>query len=183
MKRGKLILYLGGIRSGKSRLAQERLESLVKDGPVVYLATARPNRRDPELTRRIADHRRQRPVHWEVLEGWSSLLQTLKKLSKRRQKGLLLDGLGMHLASRLRDPEEAVMDDLEVFAKGCRHQAAWTLVTADEVGLGGVSGHPASRRFADLNGKANQVLAAAADEVWWVAAGITTRIKPGHAGN
>jgi adenosyl cobinamide kinase/adenosyl cobinamide phosphate guanylyltransferase len=183
IKLGKLIVYLGGVRSGKSRLAQERMKALVKGGSVAYLATAHEPalKADSELSERIAAHRLSRPKSWEVMEGWNSLVEPLKRLSKERVDGILLDGLGMFVAANMKLPRAQVLDEIEVFALSCRHQAAYTVITADEVGLGGIAGDAVSRKFADLNGQANQDLAARADEVWWVTAGLGTRIKSGHA--
>jgi adenosylcobinamide kinase/adenosylcobinamide-phosphate guanylyltransferase len=127
---------------------------------------------------RVARHRENRPESWQVLERWETLLEALKTVSKRRCRGLMLDGLGVYLARRYRHPPTEVLDEIDVFAKSCRHQAAYTVVTADETGLGGVPGHPAARKFADLNGLANQALARHADEVYFSAAGLARRMKP-----
>ena len=148
-----------------------------KGGAVAYMASARPSPVDKSLAQRIKVHVARRPAAWETWEAWSTLLECLKKASKRPYKALFLDGLGMYCSLALSRPQAAFLDDIEVFALGCRHQAALTVVVADEVGQGGVAGHPVSRAFADLNGLANQVLARHADEVWVVQAGIETRIK------
>jgi adenosylcobinamide kinase/adenosylcobinamide-phosphate guanylyltransferase len=177
MKLGKLVLYLGGIRSGKSGLAEERVKVFAKQGSVAYLATARPLAGDKSLAQRLAQHQARRPAHWEVWEAWDTLLECLKKASKSPYKALYLDGLGMYTSLALKRPQANFLDDLEVFAKGCRRQAALTVVVADEVGLGGVPGHPVARAFADRNGLANQLLACYADEVIWVEAGLPLTLK------
>ena len=179
MKTGKLVLYLGGIRSGKSGIAQERVKAFAGQGAVAYLATAMPPKpgKDRELARRLAEHRASRPRAWVTMEGWKGLVQPLKKASKSRFKALLLDGLGMYVAANMDLPEAQLLDEARVFGMGCRHQAALSVVVADEVGLGGVPGHPVARRFADLNGRVNQVFASVADEVFFVMAGTALKIK------
>jgi adenosylcobinamide kinase/adenosylcobinamide-phosphate guanylyltransferase len=85
----------------------------------------------------------------------------------------------MYTSLALKRPLDDFLDDIEVFAKACRNQAALTVVVADEVGQGGVAGHPVSRAFADRNGLANQVLARYADEVYSVQAGLALALKKG----
>ncbi len=186
--KGRLVLYLGGIRSGKSALAQERVAAFTRrGGAVAYLATwPEPPRgkADPERERRVRLHRQSRPAGWTTLEAWRGLVEALKAVSKGAPgrgagafRAILLDGTGLFVSNAMAWPENRVLDQAEVFCLSCRHQAALTVVVADEVGQGGVPGHPVARRFADLNGKFNQALARAADEVWWVAAGTAFRTK------
>jgi adenosylcobinamide kinase/adenosylcobinamide-phosphate guanylyltransferase len=181
MKQGRLVLYLGGVRSGKSQLAEARVQAFAGAGSVAYLATARPLALDKGLTERLKLHQARRPWHWETWESWDTLLECMKKAARRPFKAIFLDGLGMYTSLALKRPAEAFLDDIEVFAKACRRQAGLTVVVADEVGLGGVAGHPVSRAFADRNGLANQLLAKHADEVYSVQAGLALALKKGKA--
>jgi adenosylcobinamide kinase/adenosylcobinamide-phosphate guanylyltransferase len=176
---GKLIIYIGGIRSGKSELAEQRVLQAKAKGKVAYLATARvpAKGQDKALQDRLAKHQARRCADWETWDAWSELLPCLKKAARSPYKALLLDGLGMHCSRHLKTPQDVFLDDLEVFAKGCVNQVPLTVVVADEVGLGGVPGHAVARKFADLNGLANQLFAKYAHEVWFVVAGVATRVK------
>jgi adenosylcobinamide kinase/adenosylcobinamide-phosphate guanylyltransferase len=181
MKQGQLVLYLGGVRSGKSALAEARVQAYAGAGSVAYLATARPLAGDKSLAQRLKAHQARRPEHWETWEAWETLLECMKKAARRPFKAIFLDGLGMYTSLALKRPQAAFLDDIEVFAKACRRQAGLTVVVADEVGLGGVAGHPVSRAFADRNGLANQLLAQHADEVYSVQAGLALALKKGKA--
>ncbi len=179
MKQGRLVVYLGGIRSGKSQLAEERVKAFAGPAKVAYLATARPQARDQGLAQRLKLHQARRPRHWETWEDWNTLLECVKKAARSPYKALFLDGMGMYSSLALARPLDSFLDDVEVFAKACRNQAALTMVVADEVGQGGVPGHALARAFVDRNGLANQVLARHADEVYSVQAGLALTLKKG----
>jgi adenosylcobinamide kinase / adenosylcobinamide-phosphate guanylyltransferase len=157
-------LVLGGSRSGKSAFA----ESLLADAPAVeYVATAVPDPGDTEWAARIAAHRARRPPHWSTLE-------TGDVAGVLRKDGLpvLVDSITLWLSADLDDP--ARVDDL------C---AAWdasarrVVAVSDEVGSGVVPASDAGRRFRDVLGLLNQRLAAGADDVHLVVAGLTLRLK------
>jgi adenosyl cobinamide kinase/adenosyl cobinamide phosphate guanylyltransferase len=160
-------LVLGGARSGKSTFA----ESLVGDAaPVRYLATARPI--DPEMAERIRRHRARRPEAWQVVEVDADLAGPVAEL---REDFLLIDGLTLWLATLLEgeaDPVGPVEEALKAL-EGASH---WVVVS-EEVGGGLVPTNPLARRFRDLAGEVNQRVAALADTVVLVTAGIPQKIK------
>jgi adenosyl cobinamide kinase/adenosyl cobinamide phosphate guanylyltransferase len=80
------------------------------------------------------------------------------------------------VALRLEQSEETVLGEWKNFLALARQKSSVVLVL-DEVGLGGVAAHPAARRFADLNGRINQLACAEADEVYSVQAGLAQRLK------
>lgn len=170
---GKLIAYLGGIRSGKSGLAEARfaLELKKSRAKPVYLATldSRLARQDREMQKRLLEHRSRRPSAWQTIEIGRELS------SQSGHPALLLDGLGLWVALRYEDAAEAVCGEAAAFAAEARKRLA--VVVLDEAGQGGVSASAAARRFCDLNGRVNQAVCAAAHEVWRVDAGIAQRIK------
>ena len=170
---GRLIAYLGGIRSGKSRLAEQRFALELKKRPSQgsYLATldsglAAP---DPEMRARLEAHRARRPAAWATIEIGRELLKNA------HHPAMLLDGLGMWVALRLDDKPDAVVAEAGAFCALARK--ALCVAVLDEVGQGGVSASASARKFADLNGRVNQAVAAAAHEVWRVDAGLAQRIK------
>ncbi len=177
----RLILILGGARSGKStqaeRLARER------GTPVLYVATAEAG--DEEMAARIAAHRTQRPATWTTLEAPRAIGAAIRSSGVSAPVVLIdcLTLLANNVLAPLPEPicyEEAdhalkaEMDDLlAVYEAG---ESEWIIVS-NEVGLGLVPPYPLGRVYRDVLGKTNQRLAAAADEVLFMVAGLPLRIK------
>ncbi|MBX5489951.1 MAG: bifunctional adenosylcobinamide kinase/adenosylcobinamide-phosphate guanylyltransferase [Chloroflexi bacterium] len=169
---GRLVLVIGGVRSGKSRFAERLAASW--SPRVLYIATARPT--DPELAARVAAHRARRPSSWSTSEEPLEPARAIAAASG--EMVVLLDSLTLLVANALtHEPplaapaahvERVVRDLIE---RGRAEQRRLIVVT-DEVGQGGVALSPLGRRFADLLGDANQALAAAADHVYYLLAGL-----------
>ena len=172
-----LVLVLGGTRSGKSRFGQQRATALAGSEPVTYLATAK--RGDPELELRIASHRGARPPTWATIEVADDLATTIRGVPDERT--ILLDGLTLWLSGAF-DPERT---DVGGFLEGRLTQAleaierrqGATVVVSDEIGLGMVPMDARARAFRDLMGISHQRLAAAADEVHLMVAGLPLPLK------
>jgi adenosyl cobinamide kinase/adenosyl cobinamide phosphate guanylyltransferase len=182
MKRapGALIAYIGGIRSGKSGLAQVRFAAETAHRNLkspAYLGTLAPSagRGDPELAARLAAHRASRPASWATVDVEADLVAAAERCAVAGHDAWFLDGLGAWAALRLGAATEAVaaLEEFLVMARG----VPLALLVLDEAGLGGVSGEASTRAFADLNGTLNQAVSAAADEVWTVQAGLALRLK------
>jgi adenosylcobinamide kinase / adenosylcobinamide-phosphate guanylyltransferase len=160
------VLVLGGSRSGKSGFA----ESLVADAPAVdYVATAADRRDDEEWASRIAAHRDRRPATWRTIE-------TADIAGELRRDGpaVLIDSITLWVAGELGAQFAARADDL------CAAWAAtsrFAVAVSDEVGSGVVPATASGRLFRDALGEVNQRLAARADEVHLVVAGIPMRLK------
>jgi adenosylcobinamide kinase / adenosylcobinamide-phosphate guanylyltransferase len=161
------ILVLGGSRSGKSRFA----EALLADaGAVDYVATAARRPDDAEWTARIAAHQAHRPAHWRTLET-----DDVATVLGGAGPPALVDSVTLWLA--------AVLDAGDLDARTDRLCAAWqqtarhVVAVSDEVGSGVVPETAAGRRFRDELGTLNQRLAAAADEVHLVVAGLPVRLR------
>lgn len=151
-----ITLVIGGMRSGKSEIA----ERLVGDGAVTYLATGVAT--DEEMRLRIDAHRRRRPPAWATIEEPTNLVGALKSLTGP----VLLDTLGTWVANTL-DDEPAFDAVIEALARRPCH----TVVVSDEVGMGVHPPTAAGRRFADRLGELNQGVAAVADRCLLVVAG------------
>jgi adenosyl cobinamide kinase/adenosyl cobinamide phosphate guanylyltransferase len=172
-----LVLVLGGTRSGKSTYGLTRIRELAGDCPVAYLATAFSG--DPELDDRIDRHRRERPGDWTTIEVDADLPAALAAAG---ESPVLLDGLTLWLAAIAGDDLadiDAVLggpvaEGLEAIA---RHPGP-VIVVSDEIGLGMVPMDPGARAFRDLQGLVHQRLAAAADEVHLMVAGLPLTLKP-----
>lgn len=165
-----LILVLGGARSGKSRHAEQLIAEYAP--PWIYVATA--EALDDEMRQRIAHHRARRGGNWQTIEAPHALADAV--LQAPADRPLLIDCLTLWLSNRLLadadlDQEVAILID----ALGKR--IAPTIIVSNEVGLGIVPDNALARWFRDAAGIANQRLAARADRVDFIAAGLPLRLK------
>lgn len=178
--RGKLTLVLGGARSGKSEFAEKMAERSGKN--IIYIATAAV--RDEEMAERVKLHRKRRPENWVTVEEEIDVLGVLSRGGKGDV--FLLDCATIWLTNLLLNEQHSgnerdrngtrVLEEVarltETVDKGLD-----LIVVSNEVGLGVVPEHPLGRLFRDLAGRANQVMAAKADNVYLVVAGIPMEIK------
>ncbi|MFT3964601.1 MAG: bifunctional adenosylcobinamide kinase/adenosylcobinamide-phosphate guanylyltransferase [Sphingobium sp.] len=165
------LLVLGGARSGKSRLAQSRAESL--PGAPVYIATA--EAWDGEMRERIALHRADRGGQWATVEAPLDLPEAIASRSGTGHV-LLVDCLTLWATNLLlaeRDAEAAT----EALCAAVAGFDGHLILVANEVGLGIVPDNALARRFRDVAGRMNQRVAAVAGEVVFVAAGLPLRLK------
>jgi len=172
-----ITLVLGGTRSGKSRYAEDLLAA---DAPVRYLATARRHRGDDEWDARIAAHRDRRPAGWTTVEE-----PDVAAVVRAGGGPLLVDDLATWLTGVLddadaweRSPVPAVVAERvdELVAAVATAPGRVVLVSA-EVGLGVVPATRSGRLFRDELGAFNAALAAVADEVLLMVAGLTVPLK------
>jgi adenosylcobinamide kinase/adenosylcobinamide-phosphate guanylyltransferase len=170
-----IVLFTGGARSGKSRRAEQYAAYLGR--PVTYIATAEAG--DGEMQQRIAFHRAQRPAAWATVEAPLAVAPALRELAPGSTA--LLDCLSL-LATNLLlahedDPEPAVMAEVAACLEAARERDLNLIVVTNEVGLGVVPPYPLGRVYRDLLGRANQRVAADADAVYLVVAGIPVELK------
>lgn len=177
----KLTLILGGARSGKSSYA-ERLARKNGRNSVLYVATA--EARDDEMQERITTHRQNRPVSWRTMETPRHVgLHLLQERPPERI--VLLDCLTLLVSNILTAAEDIDLVEAETQVQAeieqliaCPQQLSLHLiVVSNEVGLGLVPTTSLGRAYRDVLGRANQMLAAAADEVYFLVAGIPMTIK------
>lgn len=179
---GRLILVLGGARSGKSDYAQALAQSTGGDR-VLFVATA--EARDDDMQRRIAVHRQSRPAAWHTLEVPLNLAAALQQCESDAAV-VLVDCLTLLVSNIILalgetpDParaEGAVQDEVEALVHVCDQGAATLIVVSNEVGLGLVPDNALGRLYRDLLGKANQKLAARAETVYFMVAGLAVELK------
>lgn len=166
----RLVLVLGGARSGKSRHAEAIIEAA--PAPWAYVATAQAF--DAEMEERIALHRERRPAGWRTLDAPLTLAAALRDLPPHQPA--LVDCLTLWLTNHLlaeRDLEQETDELLAALAV----RPGLTVCVANEVGLGIVPDNALARRFRDAAGLLNQRVAAMADEVVMVVAGLPLVVK------
>lgn len=169
-------LILGGARSGKSALAEQLARASGK--AVTYIATAQVG--DDEMAARIAHHQARRPAAWRLVECPLALGQILEQ-EAATDTLLLVDCLTLWLTNLMCQPQPPAAAALATcFAELAEQLTALpgeVLLVSNEVGLGIVPMGALSRRFVDEAGRLNQLLAAHAQRVAFVAAGLPLWLK------
>lgn len=180
---GSLTLVLGGVRSGKSRFAQDLATQLGGDN-VLFVATA--ESRDGEMARRINHHRQFRPSTWQTLE---QPFQTARAIAEfiDLPTVVLVDCLTLLVSNIMcaddtapdnRDAfdEEAiqsrVLTEVDALIDVATSRATNLIIVSGEVGSGVVPDHPLGRMFRDLLGMANRRIAQSAAATYWMLAGL-----------
>lgn len=166
-------LILGGIRSGKSRLA----EGWAKESglPVTYLATALPG--DEEMKQRIEAHRQRRPAHWRLVEEPYRLAQALERHAGEGQC-LLVECLTLWLTNLLldADPQRFHQERRELLEL-LPDLPGEIILVGNETNMGVVPLGELSRRFCDESGSLYQALAASCEQVYLTVAGLPMKLK------
>ncbi len=170
----KTIFITGGARSGKSRLAERLAEN--EGSPLCYIATGRPG--DAEMAERIAAHRARRGEKWNTVEEPLQLTEAVKE-ADGRYRAVLVDCITLWLTNLLLTHEDAgrALDEVRKLAGLLPCLTTPLVLVSNEVGMGIVPDNPLARTFRDLAGMANEILAAAADEVYVTISGIPLKLK------
>lgn len=165
------LLVLGGTRSGKSAHAESVAAATGAD--VVYVATARPDHDDAEMTARIAAHRDRRPAEWSTEETD----EIPRVLADHPADTVLVDDLGGWLTRRMdatlgwTDGGAAVSDEVDALVSAVAAHPGSLVLVSPEVGLGVVPDTLSGRLFSDLVGSLNRRLAEVCDSAVLVVAG------------
>ena len=184
---GKLILVTGGARSGKSTFAEKTAKELGEN--ILYIATS--TAFDDEMKERIKRHREQRPPEWETVEAYKDMDVILTgRLSGRNvvlldcitimvsnimlEKAMDWDGI---CPDEINGVERKVIDEIEKLINVAKSSDIPFIIVTNELGMGVVPPSELGRAIRDIAGRANQMLAKAADEVFLCVSGIPLRIK------
>ncbi len=162
-----LTFVLGGARSGKSRHAEALVTAL--PGPWRYIATAQAF--DAEMTARIAAHRAARPAGWQTTEAPLDLVAALDVAAP-----VLVDCLTLWLTNLMLGGHEVTAATERLLAALARRTRP-TVLVSNEVGLGIVPEHALARAFRDEAGRLHQAVAARADRVVLMVAGLPLALK------
>ncbi|GEC90550.1 MULTISPECIES: bifunctional adenosylcobinamide kinase/adenosylcobinamide-phosphate guanylyltransferase [Brevibacillus] len=176
-----LVLVTGGVRSGKSRYAEELAITL--SNRVLYVATGKAW--DDEMKQRIELHQARRPLEWGCVEVGERL--TDYHAFSEQYDVVLIDCLSTWVSNRLMSVDEsewrsashtqALFQEAEAWLSLVQNSPQKVIAVTSEVGLGGVALSRLGRWFADVLGDVNQRSARQADAVYAVLSGIPWRIK------
>lgn len=181
-KMGRLILVTGGARSGKSSFGEKYAARYGKR--VAYIATSQIW--DSEMEFRVKLHRQRRPASWHTYEAPYEAHKAVEEAARSGCDMILFDCLTVY-ASNLLCSLDSIDDsdrNYRLLRESCqslieavKKNDCTMVVVTNEVGAGIVPENHLAREFRDLAGLANQMLAAAAEEVYLTVAGIPVNIK------
>lgn len=164
-----LTLVLGGARSGKSKHAEGIITAL--PAPWLYVATAQAL--DADMRRRIAAHRARRGTGWITVEA---PIDVAGAVATDADRPVLVDCLTLWVSNLLLDARDVAAATAELDT-ALDTRSAPTVLVANEVGLGIVPNNALAREFRDRAGFLNQHLAARANSVLFLIAGLPVRVK------
>ncbi|MCZ7455327.1 bifunctional adenosylcobinamide kinase/adenosylcobinamide-phosphate guanylyltransferase [Rhizobium rhizogenes] len=169
--KNRSVFILGGARSGKSRFAEDL--AVNAGGSLHYLATGRPW--DEEMRDRIGHHQARRGGEWTTHEAPVDIAVVLERLN-RPENVVLIDCLTLWLTNLMMDNAD-IEAAFDVLAAAIASAKAKLILVSNEVGLGIVPENRMAREFRDHAGRLHQRIAAIADDVFFVAAGLPLKMK------
>jgi adenosylcobinamide kinase/adenosylcobinamide-phosphate guanylyltransferase len=175
-RQGSVTLVLGGVRSGKSRYAQQLAEQSQR---VVFVATAKIT--DDEMQRKIERHQEDRPKDWVTVEEPLELPTVLAQ-HEGACEVIVVDCLTIFAANLLAaegEDLEGIERRVQALCDALRTISCRVVLVSNEVGSGVVPAYPLGRRYRDLLGEINQRVARVADDVVLMVAGLPLALK-GH---
>jgi adenosylcobinamide kinase/adenosylcobinamide-phosphate guanylyltransferase len=167
----RLTLVLGGARSGKSRYAEGLV--MERTPPWVYLATA--EARDNEMAARISEHRHRRDDDWRTVEAPLDLPGAIAAHAGKG-RAVLIDCLTLWLSNVMLAGRDLAAEQQRLVT-ALRNASGPVVTVSNEVGLGIVPDNALAREFRDAQGRLNMQLAAIADRVVLIAAGLPLILK------
>ncbi|MDD5758049.1 MAG: bifunctional adenosylcobinamide kinase/adenosylcobinamide-phosphate guanylyltransferase [Desulfobulbaceae bacterium] len=179
----KIILATGGARSGKSAYAQNFAESL--PGSKAFIATCpAPTGDDEEMLIRVERHRQDRlGADWLTIEEEVDLKSVLE--GNLQVETMLIDCLTLWISNLMyaypQIDEKAITERVEQLIAACRNRSGTVIFVTNEVGCGIVPEHASARKFRDLSGRCNQIIAKVADEVIFFSCGLPLFLKQSPA--
>jgi adenosylcobinamide kinase / adenosylcobinamide-phosphate guanylyltransferase len=176
MRQSSVTLVLGGVRSGKSRYAQQLAE---RSSRVIFVATAQAS--DREMQKKIERHREERPAGWLTVEEPLELVRVMTQHDLECDV-MVVDCLTIFAANLLEaegEDRDAIERRVEGLCASLQSVRCSVVLVSNEVGSGVVPAYPLGRRYRDLLGEINQSVARVADDVVLMVAGLPLALK-GH---
>ena len=168
-----LTLVLGGARSGKSAYAEDLAKNTAQT--VVYVATAEVH--DEAIEKRVALHKDSRPTHWRTVESPLQLANTLQEITDEKVT-VLVDCLTMWVTNCLcAEDKDLLKQEIDDFLGVLAALKGEIILVSNEVGLGVIPMGELTRDYVDTAGKLHQTIAAQADNVVMVVAGLPMAFK------
>lgn len=166
-------LILGGVRSGKSRLAEQHAQE--SGLPVTYLATA--TAEDDEMRARISHHQAQRPGHWQLLEEPLALAAALQRHAVENHC-VLVDCLTLWLTNLLcTEDETRLRQEVSALLEVLPSLPGHIILVSNETGMGIVPLGELTRRYCDEAGRLHQAVAQCCERVILTVAGLPLNLK------
>jgi adenosylcobinamide kinase/adenosylcobinamide-phosphate guanylyltransferase len=175
--RSHLLFIVGGAASGKSDVALRLAgKGVGRTAPRAFVATG--ESLDEEMAMKIAKHRQSRPSVWETVEVPLELKVWFKECASK-YRVVIVDCLTMWLSnhSERGHKDAEIIQEMKTLLAVIRHSRARVVLVSNELGLGLVPVDARSRRFRDLAGNVNRLVAEAADEAYFVVSGIPLSLK------
>ena len=168
-------LILGGVRSGKSTLAEQH--ATASGLPVIYVATAEV--RDEEMRERILHHQARRPDHWQLVEAGQDLADVLQHVA-RADRCVLVDCLTLWLTQMLCDTDESRLQfEVSALLRVLPDLPGQIILVSNETNMGVTPMGELSRRYCDEAGRLHQRLGAICERVILTVAGLPLMVKSG----
>jgi adenosylcobinamide kinase/adenosylcobinamide-phosphate guanylyltransferase len=166
---GRITFILGGVRSGKStfalKLAKERARK------VAFIATCEPL--DAEMKRRIRRHKNCRPRGWKTFEAPLAIAEVFRKIDNKFEL-VIVDCLTLFVSNLMLKgfSEARIAREIKAMLTAAENSKAETIIVSNEVGLGIVPESELGRKFRDIAGRVNQLVAREADACYFTIAGL-----------
>jgi adenosylcobinamide kinase/adenosylcobinamide-phosphate guanylyltransferase len=162
------VLYFGGQKSGKSKLAEIKTLELAKGTKPYYIATYDNSYGDDEMQKRVLKHQNQRKDKFETIEEKFELSKVIGD-----DNTYLIDCISMWLLNGLEKSEDELISEIEKISK----KDANIVFVLNDVSSGVIPFEKVSRKYVDLSGIIGQKIASVCDEVYEVKLGLTQRLK------
>jgi adenosylcobinamide kinase/adenosylcobinamide-phosphate guanylyltransferase len=161
------ILYFGGQKSGKSKLAEQKAIKLSKTKPY-YIATYDNNYGDDEMIQRVQKHQIQREDKFITIEQMQDLTKVIKE-----NETYLIDCISMWIFNNINQNEDILLEQLSTLSKLNTN----IVFVLNDIGSSIVPLEKQTRKFVDLTGTIGQKLTSFCNEVYEVKFGLERRLK------
>lgn len=184
---GKIIMITGGMRSGKSSYAEALLDN---ETSILYIATSTIT--DADMEERVRLHQARRGDKYKTFEGFKGIEEEIREAAKKKIKATLFECVGTFVTNLIFDKymdiddlsveeinqlEGTILDELKNIIRQMKTTDMTHVIITNEVGLALISEYRLGRVFTDILGRANQLIAKEADQVYMIVSGYPITIK------